>query len=268
MTPSRLALVTGAMLLLYAFPVSAEPIMAARKYSGPIPQSSISLRVGILGGPNNEEMIDFLDNRVQPPFQTNPEDFQAALAIDATYIHKPHPQFGFRVNGSASRLKYTSTGDFIPQVDADSLLPQLKYDRKFEVDLFTLEASGIYFFTDASQEEFQPYAGAGFSLGLPHQKFTETRTDVDTGQPFTEQIAGRPSDVSEWDVAPGAHLVVGALYYVSERWGVSAEARGQLMESKFDQLEAFAPDTQQYENISFVVDYTGFYFSLGATYGF
>src|SRR5262245_52839174 len=123
MTPRRLALVTGAMLLLYAFPVSAEPIMAARKYEGPIPQSSISLRVGVLGGPNNEEMIDFLDT-VAPPFETNPQDFEAALAIDATYIHKPHPQFGFRVNGSASRLKYTSTGDFIPQVEADSLLPQ------------------------------------------------------------------------------------------------------------------------------------------------
>ena len=266
MTPSRMALVTGAIVLLHAFPVSAEPIMAARKYSGPIPQSSISLRVGVLGGPNNEEMIDYLDT-VAPPFETNPEDFSTSLAIDATYIHKPHPQFGWRVNGSASRLKYTSTGDFVPQV-GDTLRPQLTYDRKFEVDLFTLEASGIYFFTDASQEQFQPYAGAGFSLGLPHQKFTESRTDVDTGQPYTDQIPGKPTDVSEWDVAPGAHLVVGALYYLNDRWGVSAEARGQLMESKFDQLEAFAPDTQQYENISFVVKYTGFYFSLGATYGF
>lgn len=268
MTPRRMALAAGAMLLLHAFPASAEPIMAARKYSGPIPQSSISLRIGVLGGPNNEEMIDYLDNRVAPPFQTNPQDFEAALAIDATYIHKPHPQFGFRVNGSASRLKYTSTGDFIPQVEADSLLPQLKYDRKFEVDLFTLEASGIYFFTDASVEQFQPYAGAGFSLGLPHQKFTESRKDAGTGQAYTDAIPGRVSDASEWDVAPGAHIVVGALYYFAERWGASAEARAQLMESHFDQLQAYAPDTGEFENVSFVVKYTGFYFSLGATYGF
>jgi len=267
MTPSRPALLTGAMLLLYAFPVSAEPIMAAKKYSGPIPQSSISLRVGVLGGPNNEEMIAYLDERVTDPFIISWEDFKAAAVVDVTYIHKPHPQFGFRLNGSASRLKYTSSGDFVPQV-GDTLRPQLTYDRKFEVALFTLEASGIYFFTDASQEQFQPYAGAGFSLGLPHQKFTESRTDVDTGQPYTDDIPGKPTDVSEWDVAPGAHLVVGTLYYLNERWGLSAEARAQLMESKFDQLEAFAPDTQQYENVSFVVKYTGFYFSLGATYGF
>ncbi|HET6463834.1 MAG TPA: hypothetical protein VFH33_08550, partial [Candidatus Krumholzibacteria bacterium] len=83
--------------------------MAAKKYSGPIPQSSISLRIGVLGGANNEEMMNYLDTPT-PPFEANPEDFGAALAIDATYIHKPHPQFGFRVNGSASRLKYTSTG--------------------------------------------------------------------------------------------------------------------------------------------------------------
>jgi hypothetical protein len=270
MTPRRLALVTGAMLLLHAFPVSAEPIMAARKYSGPMPQSSISIRFGVLGGPkdaqpNNEEMIDYLDTGVQPPFEAHPEDFSAAPAIDVTYIHKPHPQFGFRLNGSASRLKYTSTGNFAPET-VDTLL--LNFDRKFEVDLFTLEASGIYFFTDASVEQFQPYVGAGFSLGLPHQKFTESRTDADTGQPYTEAIEGRPSDVSEWDVSPGAHIVLGALYYFAERWGVSGEGRFQFMESRFDQLQAFAEDTGEFENVSFVVKYTGFYFSLGATYGF
>jgi hypothetical protein len=263
-----LALATGAMLCLLACPVSAEPILAARKYSGPIPQSSFSLRVGVLGGATNQEMIDYLDGRVRPPFEVASQDFKTSLAIDATYIHKPHPQFGLRLNGSAAFLKYTSNGDFVPQVDADTLLPHLKYNREFHVDLFTIEASGIYYFSDASVKEFQPYLGGGFSLGFPHQTFTESRTDADTGLPYTTPIPGRPSDVSQWSVAPGAHLVGGLVYYLDDRWGVSAEGRVQLMESRFDQLQAIDPDTGQYENVSFVVKYTGFYLSMGATYAF
>jgi len=275
MTPRRLALVAGAMLLLHAFPVSAEPpetpqpIIAASPYSGPMPQSSISIRIGALTGTTNEEMINYLDPEVQPPFHIDSRDFKTSLAIDATYIHKPHPRFGFRVNGSASFLKYTSNGDFIPQVaevGIDTL--GLKYDREFKVDLFTLEGSGLYFFTDASVEKFQPYAGAGFSLGFPHQSFKETRTGAVSGDPYTKEIEGHPSDVSEWDVSPGAHIVVGALYYFASRWGASAEMRGQFMESRFDQLQAFDPETGEYENASFVVQYSGFYFTLGATYGF
>jgi len=213
-------------------------------------------------------MIAYLDERVRDPFQISWEDFKTSLAIDVGYIHKPHPQFGFRLNASASRLKYTSSGDFIPQVDADSLLPQLKYDREFKVDLFAIEASGIYFFSDASQKDFQPYLGAGFSLGFPHQQFTETRTDAETGLAYTDEIPGRISEGSEWDVAPGAHLVGGLLYYFTNRWGVSAEGRVQLMESRFDKIQALDPDTGGFEDVSFVVKYTGFYMSLGATYGF
>jgi hypothetical protein len=267
MTRRWLALATGAMLYLHACPASAEPILAPHKYSGPIPQNSISLRIGTFGGGSNQEMIDYLDGRVKPPFESNPEDFGNGLAIDVGFIHKPHPQFGVRLNGSATSLKYTSTGDFVPQT-ADTILPQLKFSREFKVDLFVLEASGIYFFSDASVKEFQSYLGGGFSLGFPHQSFTETRTDADTGQPYTEEIQGRPSDVSEWDVSPGAHLVGGLLYYFTDRWGLSAEGRVQLMESRFDQLQAVDPDTGEFENVGFVVDYTGFYLSIGASYGF
>jgi hypothetical protein len=216
----RLALATGALLSLYAFEASAEPILAPHKYTGPIPQSALSLRIGVLGGTTNEEMIDYLDGRVKPPFQVDSQDFSSSLAIDVNYIHKPHPQFGFRLNGSAAFLKYTSNGDFIPQVQADSLLPQLKYNREFKVDLFTVEASGIYFFNDSSVKEFQPYLGGGFSLGFPHQQFTESRTDTDTGLPYTGTIEGRPADVSQWSVSPGAHLVGGLLYYFTNRWGM------------------------------------------------
>jgi hypothetical protein len=264
----RLALATGALFYLYASAASAEPILAPHKYSGPIPQSALSLRIGALGGATNEEMIDYLDGRVKDPFQVSSQDFKTSLAVDLNYIHKPHPQFGFRLNGSAAFLKYTSSGDFIPQVQADSLLPQLKYSREFKVDLFTVEASGVYFFNDSSIKEFQPYLGGGFSLGFPYQHFTESRTDVDTGLPYTDPVEGRPTDVSQWSVAPGAHLVGGLLYYFTNQWGVSAEGRVQVMESRFEQLQA--PDLEQggFENVSFVVKYTGFYMSLGATYGF
>jgi hypothetical protein len=268
MTRRWLALATGAMLYLHASPAPAEPILAAHKYQGPIPQNAISLRVGTFGGASNQEMIDFLDGRVKPPFESNPQDFSNALSIDVGFVHKPHPQFGVRLNGSAAFLSYTSTGDFVPQVEADSTLPQLKFSRELKVELFTLEASGLYYFGDSSVKELQTYLGGGFSLGFPHQSFTETRTDADTGLPFTEAIAGRPSDVSEWDVAPGVHLVGGILYYFSDRWAVSAEGRGQFMQSRFDQLQALDPETGEFENVSFVIDYTGFYLAIGATYGF
>lgn len=264
MTRRWLALATGAMLYLHACPASAEPILAPHKYVGPIPQNSISLRIGTFGGGSNQEMIDYLDGRVKPPFESNPEDFGNGLAIDVGFIHKPHPQFGVRLNGSATSLKYTSTGTVNPQTP-DSLLT---FSREFKVDLFVLEASGIYYFSDASVKEFQGYLGGGFSLGFPHQSFTETRRDYNTGEPFTADVPGHPSDVSEWDVCPGAHLVGGLMYYVSDRWAVSAEARAQLMESTFNQLQAVDPDTGEYENVGFVVDYTGFYLSIGASYGF
>jgi hypothetical protein len=213
-------------------------------------------------------MIDFLDGRVKPPFESFPQDFGNALSIDVGFVHKPHPQFGVRLNGSASFFSYTSTGDFVPQVEADSTLPQLKFSREFKVQLFTLEASGLYYFGDASVKELQTYLGGGFSLGFPHETFTETRTDADTGLPFTGEIQGHPTDVSEWNVAPGVHAVGGILYYVSDRWAVSAEGRGQFMQGKFGQLEALDPETGAYEKVSFVIDYTGFYLAIGATYGF
>jgi hypothetical protein len=267
MTRPWLALAVSAMLHLYTSPATAEPILKPHKYHGPIPQNLLSVRVGTLGGASNEEMINYLDGRVKPPFEVSSQDFGNGLAIDVGFIHKPHPQFGVRVNGSASFLSYTSSGDFVPQT-GDTVLPQLKFNRELKVDLFTLEASGIYFFSDASVKEFQSYLGGGFSLGFPHQTFTESRTNVDTGAPYTEEIPGRPSDVSEWDVSPGAHLVGGLLYYFKEQWAASAEARVQVMESRFDQLQAIDPETGQYENVSFVVDYTGFYLSVGVTYGF
>ncbi len=268
MTQRRLALVMGAILFLHVTPASAEPILKPHKYHGPIPQNAISLRVGMFGGATNEEMIAYLDGRVRDPFEVTYEDFGTGLAVDLGFVHKPHPRFGARLNASAAFISYTSTGDFVPQVPADSLLPSLNYRRELKVNLFVLEASGIYYFTDASVKEFQAYLGAGFSVGLPHQVFTEDRTDADTGEPYTDDIPGRPSEASERDVSAGVHAVGGLLYYLNDRWAVSAEARTQLMQSNFNGLEVYDPESGDFENASFVVDYTGFYLSIGASYAF
>jgi hypothetical protein len=267
MTALRRALLTGAILFLYAPQAPAEPIFKARKYEGHIPQNTLSLRVGMFGGASNQEMIDYLDVGVQQPFQVTYEDMGTGLAFDLEFIHKPHPRFGVRVNASLAFDEYTSTGDFVPQTE-DSLLPQLEYDRKLKVDLFVIEGSGIYFFSDAATSDLQTFLGAGFSVGIPHEVFTEDRTDVDTGEPYTDDIPGRPHEASEWGVNAGVHAVAGMMYYFDPRWGVSAQARLQFMESKFDALQANDPETGEFENVSFVIDYSGFYFSIGATYGF
>ena len=267
MTPRRLALLTSAVIYLSAPLASAEPIFKPHKYSGPIAQNTLSLRVGTFGGAHNEEMIDFLDLNVQPPFEAFPEDFGNGLSIEVGYMYKPHPRFAWRLNGAVSFLSYTSTGNFVPQSD-DSLLTELSYDRELKVELYVLEASGVYFFADASVKELQPYLGAGFSLGFPHETFTEDWVDVDTGQPYTEPIPGRISEASEWDISAGVHAVGGLLYYFTDRWGLSAEARVQFMEGSFGELLAEDPETGEFENVNFVIDYAGFYLAVGATYGF
>ncbi len=267
MTSRWLALAMGALLILYAPLVMAEPILKPHKYSGPIPQRSLSLRIGTFGGASNQEMIDYLDGRVRPPFESFPEDFSNGLAVDLGFIYKPHPRFGLRLNGSASFISYTSTGNYAPQSD-DSLLQELNFDRELKVELYVLEASGIYFFSDASVSEFQSYFGGGFSVGFPHEVFTQTNTDAETGEPNTQEIPGRPAEASEWDVSAGVHAVLGLVYYITNQWGVSAEARVQYMEGRFDQLEAVDPETGEFENVGFVIDYAGFYLAVGATYGF
>lgn len=250
-------------LLVVATVASAEPIIKPRKYHGPIPPSSFSLRVGFFGGAENTEMISFLDRDKKPPFEANSEDFGNGLSFDIMYLYKLHPQFGFRANGGVTFLRSQGTGFFVPDISnlPDSVLaPALDYERKFDVDLFVLEASGVYFFTDAAVKDFQPYAGAGFSMGIPHAKFEEVRVDHDTGELF-ETI-----ERSEWSVEAGVHAMLGALYYVNNRFAFSGEARLQLMESKF----ALSAENEfgELEDVNFVVNYTGFLLSLGVAWAF
>ncbi|HXV13857.1 MAG TPA: hypothetical protein VEC56_06590 [Candidatus Krumholzibacteria bacterium] len=239
---------------------SAEPIIKPRKYHGPIPQSMAWLRVGFMGDASNEEMNTYLDGLIQPPFTHDTEDFGTALVFDAGYARKPHPQFAFRLNASMAFLSSTSTGNK-PTDDADSLLTVVDYSRDFKSDLIVLEASGMYFFSDAAVKEFQSYIGGGFSLGIPHESFEETQIDIDTGEVF------RTIETSEWGFSAGVHAVLGAIYYLTNTWGITTEGRLQLMEGKYDQLQA--PDENGVpEDVSFVIDYSGFYVTVGVLWGF
>lgn len=253
-----------AVMILTASLASAEPILKPHKYYGPIPQSAWFLRAGALGGANNEEMILYQDSRIQAPFTSTSEDFGNGLTLELGYMYKPHPRFGARLNGSYSTLESSSQGNAVLQIAdyPDTIpLPLVDFTREFKVDLFVLEASAVYFFADASVKEFQTYLGGGFSLGFPHQTYTETRVDADTGEVYD------PIEKDEWDFSAGVHAVLGLLYYVNNRFGLSAEGRLQLMESTFEQLEA-PNETGDPEQVSFVVDYTGFYISLGVLWSF
>jgi hypothetical protein len=255
----------GACVLLHAALATAEPILKPHKYYGPIPQSSLALRVGILGGADNADMIDFFERRVTPPFESTSNDFGNGITVEANYVHKPHPQFGLRLNAAYSRLRSDGTGNYVPQVPGvpESVpLPALRYNREFNVDLIVLEASGVYFFSNAAVNDFQSYAGAGFSVGLPRQSYKETFTDEDTGEPY-----GNAVDLSEWDVGAGVHAVLGLNYYVTSTFAISGEGRVQLMESSFDRLQT-RNEIGELENIRFVVHYTGFVVGVGARWAF
>jgi len=255
-------LLAFATALALATAAVADPILKPRKYYGPVPPQSVTLRVGFLGGADNAEMIDYLDGPLADPFEATSEDFGNGLSIDIGYMYKVHPQFGIRLNGSASLLRSSGEGLFVPDASGlpDSVLaPQIDYTRTFDVDLFALELSAVYYFTDAAVKDFQPYLGGGFSLGVPHQKFEEIQTDHDTGA--TTVIAS-----DQWSGEAGVHGVLGAFYYINNRFAVSAEGRLQLMQSRFPLMAT--NEFGQPEEVNFVVDYTGFALALGVTWAF
>lgn len=251
-------------LMMTASLATAEPILKPHKYHGPIPQSALFLRVGLLGEANNEEMLAFLDSRTRAPFANIIEDFGNGLAIEGAYMYKPHPRFGVRLNANYTRLSSADRGNMVPTEFAppDTLAPELDYTREFAVDLIALEASAVYYFADASVKEFQTYLGGGFTFGFPHQVYKDTRVRAETGEAY-----GNPIERSEWDFSAGVHAVFGALYYVNSRFGISAEGRVQILESRFDQLET-ANEVGDPEQISFGVDYTGFFAMLGVIWAF
>jgi len=261
MSARWIALVLGALLLSAVSSAVAEPIMKPRKYYGPIPQSMVWLRGGFYDGASNEEMNAYLDGLVQDPFTETINDFGAAFLIDAGYGHKPHPQFGVRINAGVSFLSSEANGNKDPEGSTvDTLV--VDYAREFKVELIVVELSGIYFLSDAAVKEFQSYIGGGFSVGFPRESFEETQVDIDTGQ-YIQTI-----ESSEWGgMSAGVHGVLGAIYYLTNTFGITTEGRVQLMEGKYDQLQA-PNEVNELEDVSFVVDYTGFYITVGVLWGF
>jgi hypothetical protein len=199
-------------LTMTASLATAEPILKPQKYHGPIPQSALFLRVGLLGEANNEEMLAFLDSRTQAPFANIIEDFGNGLAIEGAYMYKPHPRFGVRLNANYTRLSSADRGNMVPTEFAppDTLAPELDYTREFAVDLFALEASAVYFFADASVKEFQTLPGRGLQRSACRTRSVQgdPGATAETGEAY-----GEPIERGEWDFSAGVHAVLGALYY-------------------------------------------------------
>jgi len=264
MSRRAVCLVLSAVLAVQATMAAAEPIIKPKKYHGPIPRSSFSLRVGFLGGPENSEMIEALDKDIKRPFEAFSQDFGNGLCIDGTFTYKVHPQFALRANVSGSFLRTEGTGNFVPEVTnlPDSVLaPLVDYTRDFDVDLFVAEVSALYYFSDAAIQEFQPYIGGGFSVGVPHAKFKEVRIDHDNGSVFDE------IDKDRWSFEPGIHGVAGASYFITNVWAVNAESRFQILQSKFPIL-VVNHDLNKLQEVDVIVNYTGFMMSIGVSRSF
>jgi hypothetical protein len=259
--------------LLVATVASAGPIIKPRKYHGPIPQQSVSLRVGFLGGASNSEMYDYLETLVPQPVRdlTETTDFGNAPLVEATYTYKLHPQFAVRANFYACFLRSDSKGVREASVDLPDTVdvaPTVNYINEFDVDLFTLELSALYYFTDAAVKEFQPYFGGGFSFGVPHQKFTETQVirDEDSAGIWQSGETLREIEKDTWTFEAGVHGLLGALYYIGTRWAISVEGRGQILQSKFP-LTAKNEDGEL-EEVKFITDFSGFILAAGVSYAF
>jgi hypothetical protein len=271
------------VVLFAAASAVAGPILKPRKYHGPIPRSTLTLSVGFLGGASNEEMFDYFSRQV-PQFArdtTQSNDFGNAPLVQLTYTYKAHPQVAVRGNLYAALLESDWTGVLVPNIPPPSgttdewLPPVLLSERTFDVYLFTLEASALYYFTDASVKEFQPYIGGGFSFGFPYQKYKDTQTvlvpDADPGDPGYQPATGVGDTFSEFEkdeisFEAGVQGILGALYYFNNKWAVSVEGRLQILQSKFPLT---VPDEQgNPEEVKFDLDYSGFILAAGVSYAF
>ncbi len=216
-------------------------------------------------------MIDFLDDQIKPPNKAFSNDFSNGLIIDGTYTYKLHPQLAVRTNVSAAFLRSDGNGLFVPRRPTslpDTILtPTVSYTRDFDVDIFTLEASALYYLSDASVTEFQPYFGGGFSLGVPHAKFKVKQVVASaTDEFYTQGDVFAESDDDKWSAEAGVHGIIGALYYFNNTFAISLEGRGQILQSKFP-IETVNEDGLP-ESVKFDINYSGFVLSLGAVYAF
>jgi hypothetical protein len=243
--------------------IQGKPILKPRKYHGPIPQRSFTFSVGFIGGADNEDMWAHLDGLVPAnPFGRflNTEDFGSGLQLDLTYTVKMHPQFAFRVKGGAGFLSSESRGkDAAFASPSDTISTLVDFIREFDITLLSVEASGLYYFQDASVDEFQVYFGGGFSMYFPVASFDETVVDAATGASFPNIVA----DQSGTDTTPGVHAILGFLYHIQNSTALHLEARTQLVQSKFVIRAPTA--TAGVQDLSFDIDYTGFILNLGVS---
>jgi opacity protein-like surface antigen len=275
--------IAAVVLLTTVSAAFAGPILKPRKYHGPIPRSSLNLGVGFLGGAANEEMYEYFNQRVPEPVknETQSNDFGNAPLVELTYTYKTHPQFAVRGKAYAAFLTSDWTGVIVPVIEApDTVSPEWQrpsVDAKttFDVVLFALEASALYYFTDAAVKEFQPYIGGGFTFGLPYQKYTEKMTvreaDDDPANPdyqpiFTPGQRLRTVERDQLTFEAGVQGILGMLYYFTNKWAVSAEGRYQMLQSKFPLT--VLNENDEPEEVKFDVDYTGFMAVVGITYAF
>ncbi len=234
---------------------SAEPILKPRKYHGPIPKTYFTFGIGFFGGAENAEMWDLLDRQVVSTVEgeTQTDDFGASLCVDGSYTVKVHPQFAIRARAGLNVLQSESAGKLKPPQD-EALL---SFQRKFDVWLFSFDATGLFYFQDASVKAFQTYAGAGLGAYFPHSSFTEGLTDMATGE-------AQPQDKqTEWDFQPGAHAILGFLYHVNPTVALGMEGQVQMAMSKFRLTYTDVLGREQ--TASFDVDYTGFSMTLTAS---
>jgi len=248
------------MILLGMFSTQsiAKPLFKPMKYYGPIPKKSFSIRIGFIGGATNQEMWDALKPKIKnPDIIAYSNDFSNAFVVDGTFTAKLHPNFGVRTNLSLGLLRSDSHGTDVPNIGDPH--PLRVFKRKFNVDLFSLAGDAIYYFTDASVSEFQPYIGGGFSLWVPHATYKESYVDKYTESDST--VTGPDFKNSKWSLEAGIQGVIGVLYYVSNSFAVTGEARYHVAQSTFT---VRAPtNTGDYKDVNFIVNYTGFVISIG-----
>ncbi|MBI4720030.1 MAG: hypothetical protein HY770_02110 [Chitinivibrionia bacterium] len=254
-------------LILAACPApQAEPIIKPMKYHGPIPKKSFSLRIGFLGGATNEEMWDKLDALVlERSGEVFTDDFSNSIVVEGTYTQKFHPKFALRANATAAFLRSESRGFYIPSI-GEPPFPDRIFERHFDVDLFSLAGDAIYYFTDASVQEFQPFVGGGFSVWVPRAVYTDAYRDTYYSGELVDTTIVRPEfKKTDWSVEAGIQGVFGAHYYLSNNFAVTAEARYHIAQSRFSLT---IPTEVGDRNANFVVPYTGFIFSIGAMRAF
>lgn len=246
--------------VLVASASHADPILKPKKYHGPIPKRSFGLSIGFLSGADNVQMSDYLASLIDQPLQDDlmTEDFGPEATVDLIYTVKVHPQFAFRASTGASYLTSTSTGLAVAtEPDTSGLLPLLQFERDFNVVLFSLAATGLYYFQDASVSEFQAYMGGGFTFLFPWATYEETTVEDDTGQKYSYV------EVEHVSAEPGIHGLLGALYHIRNNVALFTEAKYQIGQSKFRMtLPTVSAGDQE---LSFDVQYSGFVLAIGAS---